>query len=225
MIFYDTTVPELPVFERFMADWGVRYEPILVGDEKQAISSPMNLAPTMQSSEMTKDLASANEYVIMPGARAITPLYQTQGWRTVTPLFVTSSASYGKQLKAGQTVSSLTKEPGDVNGPFFVGVLTEQNKVENLTNNYSRIFFGSLGMAADETLKIDAFLNSRFFVRAINYMNESADAIVVEPKYYTSTQLNILGDQAQVVFWLLVIIIPAGTLIFGFFMWARRRNM
>jgi len=225
MIFYDISVPELPVFERFMADWGVKYEKVLVGDEKQSISTPTTLAPSLISHDMTKDLASSGEYVVVPIARQISTLYDIQGWRTVTPILVTSSASYGKIFSTGETIRSTTKEEGDLPGPFYVCVLTEQNKVVNLQNNYSRILFGQLNMAVDEMLGIDAFLNSRFFVRAINYMNESADAIVVEPKYYTSSQLNILGNQAAVVFWLLVVIIPAGTLILGIYIWVRRRNM
>jgi len=225
MIFYDLSVPELPVFERFMADWGVRYEKVLVGDEKLYISLPTTLAPTISSHAMTKDLASPGEYVVVPIARQITTLYEQQGWRTVKPILVTSSASYGKIYNSGETINSITKEEGDLSGPFYVCVLTEQNRIENLQSNYSRILFCQLNMAADEILDIDAYLNSRFFVRAINYMNDSADSIVVEPKYYTSPQLNILGNQARVVFWLLVVTIPAGTLALGFYIWLKRRNM
>jgi hypothetical protein len=173
---------------------------------------------------MTKDLGSSSEYVVVPGARQITTLYDAQGWRKVSPILITSSGSYGKQLKSGKTISSLTQAPGDTKGPFDVCVITEQDRVDDTTHNYSRILFGSTGMATDEMLKIDSFLNSRFFTRAINYMNTASDAIVVEPKYYSSTQLNILGNQAQVVFWLLVVAIPLGSLILGIVIWARRRN-
>jgi ABC-2 type transport system permease protein len=225
MIFYEVDTPELPVFERFMADWGVRYERVLVGDEKQAISLPTTLAPTILNSNITEGLASPGEYVIVPMARQISTLYKEQGWRTVIPILVSSSASYGKIYSAGQTIESTTKEEGDLSGPFYVCVLTEQNRIVNLENNYSRILFGQLNMANDDVLSIDAFLNSRFFVHTINYMNESADAIMVGPKYYTSASLNILKNQATVVFWLLIIIIPVGTLSLGIYIWLRRRNM
>lgn len=225
IILYDLNVPALPVFERFMADWGVKYEQVLVGDEKQSISVPTTLAPTMISHKMTEDMGKSGEYVIAPISRQISTLYETQGWRSVYPILVTSSASYGKIYSADKTLTSTTREEGDLPGPFYVCVLTEQNKIVNLENNYSRILFAQLNMAADEMLGVDAFLNQRFFVRAINYMNESADAILVEPRYYTSDRLNILGEQASVVFWFLVVIIPLGTLACGFYIWARRRNM
>jgi len=225
IVLYDLNVPTLPVFERFMADWGVKYEQVLVGDEKQSISVPTTLAPSMLSHEMTKDLGKPGEYVIAPISRQISTLYETQGWRTVHPILVTSSASYGKLYSTDKTLTSTTREEGDLPGPFYVCVLTEQNRIVNLQNNYSRILFAQLNMASDEMLKVDAFLNQRFFVRAINYMNESADSILVEPRYYTSDRLNILGEQASVVFWFLVIIIPLGTLTCGFYIWARRRNM
>lgn len=225
MIFYNINTPELPVFERFMADWGVRYENLLIADSAQSISHPANLAPALLSHAMTENLASTSEYVVVPAARQISMLYEQQGWKTVSPILISSSSSYGKLVKGGETISSYTKESGDITGPFFVSVLTEQNIVKNYENNYSRILFCSTGMATDDILSIDAFLNSRFFIRAINYMNESADAIVVEPRYYTSAQLNILGNQAMVVFWTLVVIIPLGTLGLGVFMWFRRRNL
>ncbi|MGI6578039.1 MAG: Gldg family protein [Eubacteriales bacterium] len=225
IVLYDLNVPTLPVFERFMEDWGIKYEQVLVGDEKQSISVPTTLAPSMINHSMTEDLGRSGEYVIAPISRQITTLYDTQGWRTVYPILVTSSASYGKMYSSEKTLTSTAREEGDLEGPFYVSVLTEQNKIVNLQNNYSRILFAQLNMAADEMLEVDAFLNQRFFVRAINYMNESADAIVVEPRYYTSSQLNILGDQASVVFWFLVVIIPLGTLTCGFYIWARRRNM
>ncbi len=225
IILYDLNVPELPVLERFMADWGVKYEQVLVGDERRSISVPTTLAPSLISHEMTENLGQTGEYVIAPISRQITPLYQVQGWRTVQPLLVTSSASYGKIFSADKTITSTTREEGDLEGPFYVAVLTEQNRIENMQNNYSRILFAQANMAADEVLEVDAFLNQRFFVRAVNYMNESADAIVVEPKYTTSSQLNILGEQASVVFWLLVIIIPVGTLACGLYVWRKRRNM
>ena len=225
IILYDLNVPELPVFERFMADWGVKYEQVLVGDERRSISVPTTLAPTILSHAMTENLGKSGEYVVAPISRQITPLYQTKGWRTVTPILVTSSASYGKIFNSEKAITSTTREEGDLEGPFYVSVLTEQNRIDNLESNYSRILFAQTNMASDEMLEVDAFLNQRFFVRAVNYMNESADAIVVEPKYYTSSQLNILGEQATVVFWLLVIIIPLGTLACGLYVWRKRRNM
>jgi hypothetical protein len=225
MVFYDISVPELPVFERFMSDWGVRYEKVLVADSQQMISHPTNIAPSLMSHGMTESIYSTNQYVIVPSARAITLLYQEQGWRTTSGLLVSSSASYGKMISDGATISTYTKESGDLNGPFQVCVISEQNVVKNLENNYSRILFCSSGMAANSMLQTDAFLNSRFFVQAINYMNESAEAILVEPKYYTSTQLNILGSQASAVFWFMCVIIPAGTLALGIGIWVKRRNM
>ena len=225
MVFYDISVPELPVFERFMADWGVRFDNVLVGDEKQSISYPTTLAPSLLSHDMVKDLAKSGEYVIVPAARQISALYQEQGWRKVSPILQTSDAAYGKTIKSGVKISNIAKEPGDLSGPFNVCVLTEQDRMDDMQHNYSRILFGATGMASDDTLSVDSFLNTRFLTRAINYMNQSADSIVIEPKYYTSTKMNILGNQAAVVFWVLVIIIPVGTLILGFIMWIRRRNM
>ena len=225
MIFYDISIPELPVFERFMAEWGIKYESVLVADSAQAISNPTNLAPSLLSHALTENLTGSGSYVVVPAARQISLLFSQEGWRTVTPLLASSSTSYGKQISAGQTISNYAKEAGDLAGPFYVCALSEQNVLENLENNYSRILFCSTGMATDTMLETDAFLNSRFFVQALSYMNESVDAIVVEPKYYTSTMLTITSSQANVLMWILVIILPLGILATGFVVWMRRKNM
>ena len=224
LVFYDINVPELPVFERFMADWGVSYDQVLVADSTRSISHPTNVAPSFISHEMTSAIASSNEYVITPSSRAISILYNQYEWRTTYPILVTSSGSYGKSYSSGTAITNYAQEDGDVAGPFNVCVLTEQNMVSNLQSNYSRILFCSSGMASDEMLSTDTFLNNKFFLQALNYMNEDSDSIVVSSKYFQSTTLSIVASQANVIFWALCIILPLSTLVIGFVVWARRRN-
>ena len=223
LIFYDINVPELPVFERFMADWGVAYDQVLVADSTRAISQPTNIAPSFISHEMTDSIASSNEYVIAPASRAISKLYETYEWRTVHSILVSSSTSYGKSYTSGETIDT-TKQEGDIAGPFNICVLTEQDVLRNLEHNYSRILFCSSGMVADDILSTDTFLNSKLILQALNYMNEDADSIVVSSKYYQSSTLSIVAAQAKVVFWVLCVILPVGILTTGIVVWARRRN-
>ena len=224
IVFYKVSTPTLPVFERFMADWGIRYENTLVADSVQSYTHPANLAPSMTSHAMLESIVAGNSFVLAPGSRAISMLWSTSGWRTVSPILVSSSASYGKQLSAGGTISTYTKEDGDLSGPFAVAVLSEQNIVKNMEPNYSRILFCTLDMASNTSLGIDTFLNNRFFVQALNYMNESADSIIVETKYYTSSQLTITAAQGMSVFWVLVVAFPVIILGTGVVVWVRRRN-
>ena len=49
--------------------------------------------------------------------------------------------------------------------------------------------------------------------------------MVIEPREYSSTALTISGWQANVLFYLLIIIIPLGTLALGVIVWLRRRHL
>lgn len=224
LVFYDINVGELPVFERFMADWGVAFEQVLVADSTRAISHPTNIAPSFITHDMTSTIASSNEYVIAPSSRAISLLYDNEGWRTTYPILVSSTGSYGKAYTQGTAITDYSKQDGDIAGPFNICVLSEQNIIKNMASNYSRILFCPSALAADEMLEMDTFLNSKFFLQALNYMNEDADSIIVSSKYFQSTTLSLVASQAKVIFWVLCVILPVGTLGTGLVVWVRRRN-
>ena len=56
-------------------------------------------------------------------------------------------------------------------------------------------------------------------------INNDEGGVVIEPREYSSTALTISGWQANVLFYLLIIIIPLGTLALGVIVWLRRRHL
>ena len=94
--------------------------------------------------------------------------------------------------------------------------------------------------AAEGVSSRDAALVFQFLVAEINVrvygrlvisdalmskINNDEGGVVIEPREYSSTALTISGWQANVLFYLLIIIIPLGTLALGVIVWLRRRHL
>ena len=82
----------------------------------------------------------------------------------------------------------------------------------------------SLYMTSDATFDIAALANKSFFVEAIDYINPMTNVLTIESREYYSENLTILSSQANVVFWVLIVVIPAAILVLGLFVWLRRRH-
>lgn len=90
----------------------------------------------------------------------------------------------------------------------------------------SRVFF-----YASDTLLADAFLqtpnlmNRAYASSLLSYLYKQEDSMVFEAKTMESGQLTMTGDVATVIFWLLVVALPAVTLLTGLLVWNRRRRL
>ena len=227
IVFYDTTCPSLPNFELLMEDWGVKPQNLLVCDSEWAYTSPRAVIPQLNTSHtMTSNVRNTTgEYVVSVDSRAWDLVWGDgviNGFRRATAIMTTTVSSYGKSTTSGENITSYTKASGDVNGPFYVGVLSEEANPN--TGNRASILFLSTGAALNDFIDNDIFLNRKFLIHAINYMNENADSIIVEARYATSTALSITKADANFVFWTLCVILPVAVLGTGIVIWTRRRN-
>lgn len=229
IVFYDNSIGKhLTKFELFMEDWGVAPQDTLVCDSEWAYTSPVAVIPALdQSHTITTSIKrSTGDYVVAPYSRAWSTIWgasgTVKGFRRATSLFTTTATSYGKSTASGQNISTYTKQDGDLSGPFYIGVLSEQNNPN--TKSKGNILFLSTGMASDTVLDNDMFLNRRLMISAINFMNEDSDAIIVEARYTQSTSLSITKADANFIMWSLCVVIPVGVLVAGGVVWFRRKN-
>lgn len=229
IVFYDTSIGKhLTKFELFMEDWGVAPQDTLVCDSEWAYpQAPYAVIPALdQSHDITTSInRNTGDYVVFPYARAWNVIWgngTVKGFRRATSLLTTTATSYGKSTTSGQNISTFTKQDGDTNGPFYIGVLSEQNNPN--TGSKSNILFLSTGFASDSMLDNDMFLNRRLMISAINFMNEDSDAIVVEPRYLESESLSMTSADANFIFWSICVVIPVGVLVAGGVVWFRRKN-
>ena len=229
IVFYDTTIGRhLTKFELFMEDWGVAPQDTLVCDSEWAYTSPVAVIPALDSThELTSSInRNTGDYVVSTYSRAWSTVWgasgTVKGFRRATSLLTTTATSYGKSTASGQNISTFSKQDGDTNGPFYIGVLSEQNNPN--TGSKSNILFLSTGVASDAVLENDMFLNRRLMISAINFMNEDSDAIIVEARYAQSTSLTITKADANFIFWTMCVAIPVGVLVAGGVVWFRRKN-
>ena len=227
IIFYDYTCPDLPNFELFMEDWGVRPMDYIVCDSEWNYTSPRAVIPQLNSTHtMTSDVrSSTGEYVVSVDSRPWELIWGdgvVTGFRRTTAIMTSTATSYAKSTETGENIQSYQKAAGDVDGPRYSGVLAEESN--DNTGNRSNILFLSSGVAGDTLIDQDVFLNRNLLIHAVNFMNEDADALIVEARYATSSALSITGADARFIFWSLCVAVPVAVLGAGVVVWFRRRN-
>jgi ABC-type uncharacterized transport system involved in gliding motility auxiliary subunit len=225
IVSYAINTPTLENLERYFEEWGVEISNELIFDPSQCLSGYINyLLPSITTVDGLTDSLSTSMRAVIAGARPINTLFETNSWRGTQVLMTTSSSAYAKSME--QEIDAIEMSEEDVSGPFNVMVMAYQSNVDtslNQTNSY--VLFTNAGFLSDSTLGEDAFLNSKYLLTVMNFVSEDEDAIIIDDKDYTTDTLVLAGWQKSVLFWLLLIIIPVGSLAAGFIVWARRRHM
>jgi len=226
LVFYASNTPELPRLELFLESWGARFNDQIVLDSYQCLGGyPTYLLPNVNVVEGITDNLSAG-YCIIPAARSIDVTFTTDDWKTTQVLMTSSNRAYSKSLASTLDSTNMAQAEGDPVGPFNVMVLTSEVSYDsNLNTHSSYVLFANAGFVDDSTLSNDSFLNSSYFVSLMNMMNNDEDGVIIEAREYSSTALTISGWQSTVLFWLLIIILPLGTLALGVVIWVRRRHL
>lgn len=222
---YSPNHGQLPVLERFAADWGVRPVNKLVVDPDRAVGGLNYLAPLVIRSEVTQTLENTTNSILMmsmPGYLEL--LWESRGYRRLVPLLRSSQGAYAKSTDA--PLSTLEKEEGDPTGTYCLGVMTEQRRAQGQDEAVSRVFFyASDTLFADGFLQASNLMNRGYASSILSYLYKQEDSMVFESKSMESDLLVMTGDTATLVFWLLVVALPAATLLTGLLVWHRRRRL
>lgn len=223
IVTYASDTPTLTNLEEWFSEWGIQYENQMVYDTERCFAGyNAYILPNVETVEGLTDNLDSKSYNIIPGARSIKTLWDTDNWRGTQPLLTTSNSSYAKELSS--ETSAYEKTDQDANGPFNVGVLAYQSSMHNLDATYSYILFMNAGFLSDSTLESTSFQNKDYFLAALNFMSDDSEAVVIASKDLTSTQLVVPGSAKSAIYYLLIFIIPGVCLISGLAVWARRRH-
>ena len=126
IVSFASNTPKLQNLEEYFEEWGVAYESEMVYDNERCFAGTnFYLMPNINTVEGLTDNLDTKSYVIIPGARPITTLWEQDNWRGTQVLMSTSNNSYAKDLSAETT--SYEQTDTDETGPFNVGVLSYQN--------------------------------------------------------------------------------------------------
>lgn len=177
------------------------------------------LLPNIQFHDINQSLINHNYNLVLPNAQAAKEMDAHRSTLNISPLLTSSDAAYSKV--AGYRLTTRDKEPGDIDGPFILGVLV----TEEYNDAESRfIWFGS-GMLLDEAVDDSTSgANSDLFLNSLAYMSEYGSNITIHSKSMEDDKIVLSTSQSVLWSILLIIVLPLAILVSGFIVWFRRRR-
>ena len=213
----------LPNLEALMAGYGVTAQTgiVLEGDQNyQLAQGPYYLLPELGYHTITEPLSEEGYYVLLPVAQGLTIAEELPEDVSVTSLLTTSSAAYSKV--SGYAMDTYEKEEGDLEGPFDLAVAITQEIDEETS---AQIVWVSSSSLADEDA--DSWVsggNLDFFLNALSWMCDHQESITIHAKSLDYTSLTMSGGTSAILSLLVVGVIPLAYLLFGFYIWIRRKR-
>ena len=190
---------------------------VIEGDSDHYIPMyPRYIVPTLLRHDITAGLFNSDNLVIIPQATGLTLKDNVRSSLSIVPLMETSDKAYSKVNISADT---LLKEDGDIDGPFYLG-LVSSDTYQGVTSN---LIIYSSGVMFDDTMLGQAG-NYYLLVTSIGNLVGEMETISVRPRYFSSDSLNI--TQKSVMFWgaLTVIVIPVIIMAVGIVINVRRRK-
>ncbi len=214
------SMPDMANYNAFLAYCGVKIENqlILEGDSKyHNPASQQMLFPIIgQNHEITSAISGAN-YLPMLNSYVMSRVTEADREFEVSILLSTSEASYAKKIKNNMTA---TKEKGDLEGPFELGVYLRNSdtKSEAVVLSCGYVFL-------DDCLKLGNYANGSLLTNSVNFMAETDTVSTVRTISFESADvLTINAAQANGIAIVMVVVIPAVLLVIGIFVMLRRRS-
>lgn len=177
---------------------------------------PHYIVPKMLEHDITKGIYNTNNIVVTPQSSGLTMIDNIRSSLTISPLMETSDKAYSKVNVNSDT---LLKEEGDIDGPFYLGVLSSDT-YGGVTSN---LVVYTTGMIFDDNM-ISQFANHYLLVNTTSNLAGEMEAISVRARYLYPEPLNI--TQKPAMFWgaLTVIVLPIIILAVGIVINVRRRK-
>ena len=219
IITLDYTCEKLTNFKSLLDYYGVKVtDGILVeGDNNMHLPNyPNFLVPDVVKHDITNQVIDDKVYVITPVASGLTISDTTRSSLTVAPLLQTSDAAYAKQNIHADTTS---KEKGDIEGPFYIGLLASDT-YNGVTSNMA-VF--SAKMMFDDNL-IQGYGNGNLLSGTIGYMSGDKAPISIASKSIAADHIYV--TQQQGILWgaLVILVLPVFILVTGVVVNLKRRK-
>lgn len=114
--------------------------------------------------------------------------------------------------------------PGDTPGPFPVALTAEKNLPGG--SGKARIFAaGCRDIYADDLMAVQSYANADFLAQVINWCADTGSGISIPAKSLQSEPIPIMTNQAVLLSFVLVILVPFAILGFGVAVYLRRKHL
>lgn len=215
---------EKPNYESVLASYGVKPQNLVVleGNQSNCLpNNPLYLLPNIENHDITKPLVDNKLNIILPYTQAIENLQQKNANTKITPLLTTSNSAYAKV----NNESTIAKESGDIEGPFNLAILIEDNWFNDSESYQSKVVVISSPTLFDSgTNQISSGANLDFFMNTVNFLVDRQDSISIRSKSLATEYLQLDQTQALIIIAIALIIIPIIIFAIGIVIWLRRKN-
>lgn len=177
---------------------------------------PRYIVPKVLEHDFTANLYNSNRLVVTPTSSGLTIMDNIRSSLSVEPLLTTSDLAYSKIDINSDT---LMKEEGDIEGPFYVGVLSG----DTYNGVTSRLVVYSSSMIFDDNM-LNEFGNFTLLVNTMGNLVGEVETVTVRPRYLYPEPLNITQQSVTILAALTIIVVPLLILATGIVIVVRRRR-
>lgn len=177
---------------------------------------PHYIVPKILDHEITATVTDSKRYVITPIAAGLVESENNRSSIKLQPLLTTSDKAYSK---VDDNAITFEKEAGDIEGPFYLGVLssdTYNSTTSNLVVYTSELIF--------EDSSIGNYGNMDLLKSTVSFLSGEVSPISVRTRSVLPESIYL--TQQQAISWgvVTVVVVPVVILVIGIFVSLRRRK-
>ncbi len=195
-----------------MYDLKLNNDYIIGGNSDKLVGRVTAHIPDMYSHSITEDIIDAGKTPLLSDCSSITI---TNDEAKAGPLMQTDANSWAKAVS---TSMSANKEDTDKTGPFVIAAVAQYGE--------SRIaLFGTSSFVLSNETGLQRSANEDLIVNTVNVLAGQTASLNITPKSLITGAMEFDNDAQSVLLEILVLaVIPAAILAFGFTVWIKRKR-
>ncbi|HEY5653374.1 MAG TPA: Gldg family protein [Pontiella sp.] len=213
--------------ESLLRRWGVGIRQDFVVDPENTLRGTDVHVRRYNAHPISMSMNSIVQFIL---PRSVQPLVsedgtdETEDRPLVVPLCYTSEESWS-ETQVEEMSSRYDEGTGDLMGPVSLGVAVERGATQEMLDveiaSSRMVVFGDSDFVGNGSMvggNVDLFMN------AMNWLLDREELMAIAPKPVEEVKLSLSRKQLYRMFWVNVAGIPSIAVIFGLFVWARRRK-
>jgi gliding motility-associatede transport system auxiliary component len=211
-----------------LAQYGVRLgDDVVIDQVVDLFRGPQKVmeqyVSTYGAHPITKDL---KERTIFRFTRSVSP-GETKPGLTVTAIASSSQSSWAETDldQLFQKSQAQMDEGADTKGPVPIGVAVDA-KLKELGSGEGEarlVVFGTAKLA--DNRNINQFFNRDLFLNAVGWLGSQEELLSIRPRSVRASRIQFSQEQATLIFYLSVLVIPELLLVAGLAVWWRRSSL
>lgn len=221
--------------EGFLKGYGIELTDDVVIDRMSRLFGASERVPVVVEYGDHKITANFTLPTFYPDARSVVPAKDApQGVHLQTLASTSGSAWAERDLEMLQRGEAAFDKNKDMAGPVPLVVLANiagqepKNQAETDGKDAPKSKDGILVVAGNSEFVADTYFslygNGDFFLNTINFLADEANLITVEPRQNANKPVLLTRNQAQAIFWIVLILVPLAVLVSGLTVYRVRRS-